>query len=598
MVDSGLVGAAQQPPAQAQAPGDPMRIIPADTLFCVRINKLATALSQVDQFLTGISPLGLSMPVRSQLGQFLGSPEPAGINMTADFAIFGPLPGGEKPDPKRVGILIPLSDHQQFLTNPNVAKPDAQGISRIGPEGKADLAGVKVGSFMLVTNTANQKALIEAKNWASGPSSLAQRLSPEELKRAQGSPVWAYANIQTLNKMFGPMLQQKIQEGKKKLQEAQAQGQGTAMMGAMGQPEAIIDMYTSLLNSLMQETQSVSLSLEPTATAIRAALVAAAMPDTEMAKILSMDGSQQQLPSLLGYLENGAIMNGVASCSPAFAKAISQKRIDLVAAMLGQALAKEDVARFRKLATETADVFGGAVAWSMSADLKSKPPFRMKYVATLKDRQKFNDVIDQSFKLMNETAMTDLLKKFGVKMQLTLQRNAQTYQDVPIDAIRVAMQPVDANAPQAQMMTAMLGQGLELRLAVVKDLLVYTLAADPDKEIRTLIDQAKAGGPSQVPSEVQAALQLIPDAKKADFFGTYNYLRAIQMALAFMPMPMPQIDVPTQSSIAFAGDIGGGRLLVNAAVPKQHVLELMMVFMKMQQQKMQEMQKQQPPAQP
>jgi hypothetical protein len=575
---TGIVGAAQP------ATNDPMKIIPADALFCIRINKLTTALNQVDLFLTGISPVGVSMPVRSQLGQFLGAPEPAGINMAGDIAVFGPLPGGEKPDPKRVGVLIPLSDFQQFLTNPNVAKPDAQGILKIGPEGKQIIAGVQMGSYLLLTGVANQQALTEAKNWtsAAGAASLAQRLGPDELKRATDSPAWVYANVQVAAKMYGPLIQQKIKEAQEGFQKMQAAG------GPMPvQPQALMEMYTSMLDSFMQETQFVSLSIDPSASAIRVAPVLAAVPNSEMSKILSMDSSQPLQPNLMGYLENGAIMNGVAAFSPAFAKAIEQKRIDLVAALMGQAMSKEDVARIRKLAMDGADACAGAGAWSFSTDPASKPPFRMKYVIMLKDKQKFSDVLDQSAKMMNEGMMTDLLKKFGVKMQFSLKRNAQTYQGIPIDAISVAVQPVDANSPQAQMMKAMFGEAFNLRLAVVNDLLLYTLAADPEKEIHALIDQAKAGGPSQVPSEVQSALQLIPEAKKANFFGTYNYVRAIQMAMAFMPMPMPQVDVPTQSNLAIAGTIGNGKLLLNLAIPKQHVLEVMQIVMRMQQQKMQ-----------
>jgi hypothetical protein len=128
------------------------------------------------------------------------------------------------------------------------------------------------------------------------------------------------------------------------------------------------------------------------------------------------------------------------------------------------------------------------------------------------------------------------------------------------------------------------------------------MAADPDKEIHALIDQAKSGSPGQVPSEVQAAMQLIPEAKNASFFGTYNYVRAIQMAMSFMPMPMPmpQPGVSTESAVAFAGTIGNGRLLTNIAVPKQQVQALANMFTSMKQQEMQKQQKQpgQPGAQP
>jgi hypothetical protein len=71
----------------------------------------------------------------------------------------------------------------------------------------------------------------------------------------------------------------------------------------------------------------------------------------------------------------------------------------------------------------------------------------------------------------------------------------------------------------------------------------------------------------------------------------------MQLGMAFAPVPMPAMDVSSQSGgITFSGDIGEGKLVTNVAVPKQHALEIMGAIMKMQQQ----MQKQpgQPGAQP
>ncbi len=585
---AGAVGAAQP------AAGDPMKIIPADAMLCVRINKLSTSLAQVDQFLTGISPMGVSMPVRSQLGKFLGAPEPAGVNMGGDIAIFWPLPGGEKPDPKRVGVLIPVGDLQQFLTNPNVTKPDARGILTIGPEGKPSAAGVPMGNYLLLTQAAYQQALVEAKNWTtgSGAASLAQRLSPEELKRATASPVWAYANIQIVAKMFGPALQEKIKQLQATFQKMQPPGQPLPF-----QPQEMMGMYTSLLNSLLQETQFVSLSLDPSATAIRLASVVAALPNTEMAKTLRADASQPQQPNLLGYLDNGAAMNGVINLSPALLKTLMLKYADLLTTLLGAA-PKEEVAKFRQLMIDSADALAGNLAWSMSVNPKNKPPLEFKYAAILKDKQKFYQVLELSSKMMTEGALADFYKKLGIQMRFDLKRNVETYKDVSIDALHFAMQPTDANKPdpQTQAMKMMFGEGFELRLATVNNLLLYTMGANPEQKIHTLIDQAKAGGPTQTASEVQAALSLLPDAQKAEVFGTYNLLRAMQLGMAFAPMPMPPMDVSSQSGgIAFSGDIGEGKWLTNVAIPKQHVLELVGVIMKFQQQKMQEQQKQQTP---
>ena len=72
------------------------------------------------------------------------------------------------------------------------------------------------------------KSQRQVKKLIAGPgaTSLAKRLSPDELKRAQNAPVWAYANIQTLSKTYGPMIQAKLQE----LELAQAVGADTAAL--------------------------------------------------------------------------------------------------------------------------------------------------------------------------------------------------------------------------------------------------------------------------------------------------------------------------------------------------------------------------------
>jgi hypothetical protein len=66
-----------------------------------------------------------------------------------------------------------------------------------------------------------------------------------------------------------------------------------------------------------------------------------------------------------------------------------------------------------------------------------------------------------------------------------------------------------------------------------------------------------------------------------------NVLHLMKIASAFAPMPMPQTDIPSQSSIAVAGNASGGKMTVDLAVPKQHVQEIMAIVMQMQQQQMQ-----------
>jgi len=60
------------------------------------------------------------------------------------------------------------------------------------------------------------------------------------------------------------------------------------------------------------------------------------------------------------------------------------------------------------------------------------------------------------------------------------------------------------------------------------------------------------------------------------------------MASVFMVMPggvkLPQIDSPTKSNIAFAGRTADGRMTVQMALPKKHLLEIKSAIEKLTQQ--------------
>ena len=91
-----------------------------------------------------------------------------------------------------------------------------------------------------------------------------------------------------------------------------------------------------------------------------------------------------------------------------------------------------------------------------------------------------------------------------------------------------------------------------------------------------------------IPSEIQAATQLIPGSEKADFLVSYNILRLLQMVSAMMPIPAPT--AKSQSNIVLAGNAANGTLSIQIALPKQHLQEPMGAFMQMQQQRMQQQQ--------
>jgi len=258
--------------------------------------------------------------------------------------------------------------------------------------------------------------------------------------------------------------------------------------------------------------------------------------------------------------------------------------MEMLAKMMGKTATDPQILQLKKLAADSMAAVGGTVAGSFSVDTTSKPPFTVRYVVGLKDPQALYRVMEESTKLFSAGALADLYKDMGLKMSFEVQRKAETYKDVAIDAIKMDFVATDPNSQEAQMITAMYGQGMNGRVAVVNNLLLYAFAGDPGPAIRELIDQVKAGGSAaQIATEVDAATKLIPGAEKADFFTTFNLLRAVQMATTMAPMPIQMPAVQSQSSVAIAGNADGGKLSIELAVPKQHVMEIMATFMKMQQ---------------
>lgn len=584
-----LVGLGLTGPARAA--GDPMDMVPRDSLFCVRINNLDNALGQVDLFLAGLIPFGVSMPVKGQLGQVLGNPQPAGLSTSGSFVIFSPMPGGPGPDPTRIGLLVPVSSYQQFISgNPGVSEPDPNGISKIGPAASPMMAVTQVGDFALVSHAGNEQALAEAKQALAGNAAgLAASLDATERQRATTAPVWAYANVQMAGQMFGPLVQGKLQEAKQAIQAAQAQAPAN-----MQQAAAAMDTYAAILDTLMKEARFVSLSLQPSPGKVSLALTVAAAPGTGMAEMLQ-GSATKQANKLLGYMADGAAMNFAGSMEAPFWEKLNMAYMEMLPRLMGTGANEEATSQLKQMMADISDVYGGFLAGSFKVNPQSKPPFEISYVADLKDAQKFYQVMDQVSKMLTEGPIADLYASMGMKMSFDLQRNAETYNEVAIDTIRFNLEPTDPATPQAQMITAIYGGGLNISLAAPNDHLIYVLAQDPAPAIKKLIDQIKAGGPQQTPTEVQAAMSLIPGADKADFFLTINALRFVQMVASIAPIPIPQVQINSQSNVAMVGNVSNGKMTMELAVPKQHVQEIMGVVMQMQQQ----MQPQtQPQAQP
>ena len=579
-----------------------LRIVPAESLFCVRINNFDYTLSQIDQFLAGVSPvpMGTSMMVRMQLAQLFGSPQLQGINMGGSFAIFAAAAPGGSIQPDMLSILVPVTDYKQFVSgNANVGEPDEKGVSKI--TGVGGLV-IQLGNFALLKPPSPQSydKLVKMATTISEPkpAGLATALDTAEAKQAVEQPIWAYGNIQQVSKNFGPLLFAKIEEMKKMIQDVEANAPGSQPRNM----QQIMDIYIKLLETLMKETKSLTIAINPKPDVLNITETITALPGTDMANMFVGDTSTRKENKLLGYLEDGAMMNFAAKINAPCYKKFYDKFFDLFAPIFGDTITAEQIAKMKTLTADAIDSLAGPIAFSFSTDAKYKPPFAVKYVLEVKDADKFNRVIQENMQMWDEQAFAGFYKSMGMEVAGTIKRGADSYKGVSIDSANLVMKSTDPNSPQGLMIAAMYSEGLEYRWAMVDGLCVFAVGGDADSAIRALIDQVKAGGPKQLGSEMKAALALLPGADKADVMGTFNYVRMLKMLPAMMgammPVPMPEIDIPTKSNFAFAGSVGSGKLTFDIAIPKQHLAEMTAAFQMMMQHQMQQQMKMQPTPMP
>jgi hypothetical protein len=575
--------------AQSPASNELLKMIPAKSLFCVRVNNFDYTLNQIDQFLAGVSPMpmGVSMLVRMQLANLLGSPQLNGLNTNGSFAVFGTILSGEPAQANPVanmfvGILVPVTDYKQFVEgNTNCTEPDDKGISKITMNGAPIMLAAKAGNYALISwaNVYDKLDTMAKEISGANAAGLNGTLDAAEAKLAETEPIWTYGNVQQVNEAFGPMISAKFQEIQTMMKNMQAGPPGASPANIQN----IMNMYSSILDVLMKETKSVSIAVNPKPDVLNITKTISAVPGTDMAKMLTSDGSSQRDNALLTYLQDGAVANFGATINTPFWKMLNVRSIDLFAAMAGGSMSADNVKEMKTLASDIIDSVEGPVAYSISSDAKNKPPFAVKYVIAVKDDKKFNQIIEKATGMISSSGIMDFYKSMGMETSFSMKSGVDSYKGVSINSAKLTMKVTDANSPQAQMITSMYGEGFDYRWGMADGLFVCAVSGDVNSTIRELIDQVKADGPKQIGAETKAALSLLPQANKADFFVTFNILRLIKMATSMVPIPIPPMDIQTKSNIVIAGSAANSKMVVNIAVPKQHLTEIMTAFMTMQQ---------------
>ena len=610
-----------------------LSVIPADAILCARINNLNQATGNLDQYIMGVSPMPVSTAglIKGQLGMMFGNFELKGFDVNGSFAAFATAESGQtEPD---IYILLPVTDYAQ-VTDPNfrVSPPDTNGISAVGMGPSAQFFIKKVNSFALMAKDYRKLSSMASTIAGAKAANLASSLDAAQAKQASSESIWAYANMVKISSVYKTQISDGLEEMRKhmadpgmsiqsqidniektkkqmaakdpndpmiasldaqiasmKTQKAQMQKNPAFMAG-------LANAFVGYAKDFIQQSKSVTLSCNPKPAVLNFRVGLDALPGTEMAGMFVAEGAAKDNP-LIGYTEDGAAMNLVGRLNHPAYKKLNAKAIDLMAIMAGKDANDPNIVKTKKLCDDYVDSIGDFAVCSFKVDPNAKPFFDAKYALEVKDVNRFNKVGDEFIKLWTGGVFDNLYKSLGMETSFAVKRGAENYKGVSIDVAKLSMKYTDTNSPESKMLDAMYGSGFEYRWAIVNGLWVCRISGDPNA-ICKLIDQAKAGTPAQVCSEMQKAIAFIPEAGSKDAVFTYNYLRLMKMMGAFTPMPFTMPDVPSKSNLVFAAKVDNGSFALDFALPKEHLSEMMMAFQMMMQQQMQKQPGQMPQGMP
>ncbi|MCH8218062.1 MAG: hypothetical protein IH892_14995, partial [Planctomycetes bacterium] len=554
---------------------------PAQSLVCVKINNINGTLMKTDQFLQGVSPLGVSFLARMGLGQMLGSPMMTGVDMDGDFALFvaamtpqtanaGPMP------PISMAALMPVTDYGAFIAgNTNCGPADGDGISLLTAQGLPPMFIGSLGKFALIGPAKDRQTFIQLQQEiAAQPDSMFTSLS-EELKKASATePLWLYCNMELINKTLGPLIQMQLQMAKAMVSGMPRQGPDVGI-----DPGELIDTYGQMLVTFLQQSRYLTLSLHPSAESLRLNTAFAALPDTDLASLLQRSEPPRPNP-FLGHLPDGALVNVAFNMDSSLLQKLTDWSCRSASSMVSKFYGEEQVEVLKKMTSEMLQAMGRRGVSTLQLAPGATPPVRAQTLFEVTDPARFlgqlrkfcgsfNDIVDSQGKV----------KEVGYAMTLDHRANAQTYKGVSIDESKLSL-ATDAlfseYSPEVQVLRRLYGEGWDYRWAMVDNACLNSVGGDADKTIRQMIDGVRAGKGKVVQSETKAAMALLPDVDKADLFLTVNAIRLFALVAEQAPGRLPKVELPpSKSNLILASRVGEGKASMDLVLPKAHLIEIM-----------------------
>ena len=566
-----------------------LEMLPEDALFCVRINDLNATLGKMDAYLTGASPVpvSLAMLVNMQMAGAVGDPMMTGINMNGTFAAVGL---GDM----TVGFLVPVSDFAEFVKNNPNCNEGEDGIAILSAEGAMiSFAMVSAGKGYAIVVAEPEKARLGAlKTALSANGSLAERISVTQMQEAVTAPVWAYINTAALYNQFSPMVLSQLD-----------MAQQNMPMGSMGEAVGLyFKMYAELFKTFAGDADSVTIALTPDAASLSLDLSLKAKDGSETAQMLVSNPTADEKYTFTGYLNNDMAVNGLMKMDQVSMQKMYDKFFDILGTLDKEQDNSDTVAKMKAITRKSLAAMGGEAAFSFSYS-GAMPPFTVTEVVAVKDMSAVAEIMKDSMNMAG-----DFYAEIGIPMTFDYQAGTSSYKGATIDTISIditsMMASDDPNNPMGEAMKQLYGDALTYIFAHDKDKYYVAMGGDAETEVKKLIDK-DASAPAT--GEVKAAIDLLQKGGYNDFACSINIIKLLSGLGDMMknmeglqPSDCPnQIptelfsglgSIPSQSSLAMGGKISDGQISTRIVLPKQHLMEVMAAVMQIQQKTMQQMQ--------
>ncbi len=602
LLTAAVVLAAMMPTACAAPAKDPLLdMLPADTLFCVRINQFNTSLGKMDQYLTGASPLpfSLAMLAGMQMAGIVGDPMLTGIDREGTFAAVGMELDDKTID---MSIVVPMTDYEAFIkNNPNCKPSDTAGATLLAaqnsPVGALLMMPLPGGKYALVNSEDSADALVSLHTKLTAKTTaLSASLDAGQTAQAAAAPLWAYLNVARLYALYGDMLIEAMETAMAEMPEQTAGEQALEMNRQMA---------AAMIKILFGQADSLTLALTPEPAILSLEKVFTAKKGTDLAALLTADPNAAKEFTLAGFASDSDAVNMVAKLNRPMLEKLNPLMLDIIKKAMAEKWTDADAQLLAALADKSLKAMGKEMFVSFSYGA-GQPPFAMRQTVYVNTPDFVKQTADEGVAIANK-----LYTAMGLPMTLAITPDEESYMNTTISKVAVTLGNTDE--PAAQAIAQMYGKdGLSYYTAQKDDLLFVTLAPNAKESIKAMID-----APQDKPAagDLQKAMTILGDtAQKADLVAGVNYLK---LAKGFMGMadqmsqtmgegqtpPMlaamaSAMDVPTQSCMAAAATAADGKITARLMLPKQHLSEIMNAVMKVQQLMIQQQMQEQPAPQP